>query len=75
MMAIFRHSFSHCDCVDIADPCLIAQYEGRKCEVFSADSPIDEWPKQVGPSPYRVYIFDPGINLINITIEELELVQ
>ncbi len=74
MIGIYRHSFTHCDCVLVGDPCLGAEFEGEKCLIFSADTDRDSFP-DIGNSPYRVYILSAGVNIIGISINEIELIK
>ncbi len=62
---IYRHSFTHCDCVLVGDPCLSAEYEGRYGEVTM---PVR--------GKYTIHLYDSnGMVLEGLGIEEFELVK
>lgn len=62
---IYRHSFTHCDCVVVGDPCLSAKFEGKHGEMTM---PVR--------GRYTIHLDDSdGMVLEGVGIEEFELVK
>ncbi len=65
VMVIYRHSFSHCDCVLVGDPCLVVQHEGISGTILDKTNNF---------GGYEV-LLNNGMTLWGIGIEEMELVK